>query len=254
MMATKTEAPHTGREVPQETRVLVVEDDAMIRQLLSMKLSKDGFQVFAAESGPEALRLAYKHHPAAIILDIMMPGMDGFEVCRRLREMTDAVIIFVTAKGRTEDVITGLQTGADDYLTKPYDYRELAARLVAALRRREADRPSPLLRAAGEFLWLADPARRLVFLDDGTTVQLTPREFAILQFLVRNQGQVMSPDAILAHVWGPEYIGDRHLVKQYIYRLRKKLEPDPSKPRNILTIPSAGYLFEASLGEKRPAG
>lgn len=233
----------------EKTRILIVDDDPTLSELLSMKLTKDGFDVIATGAGVEALRLAYQHHPDAIILDIMMPGMDGLEVCRRLREMTDAVIIFATAKNQTDDIIQGLRVGGDDYVTKPYDYKELAARLVASLRRRGLQAPPTLLRAAGEMLWLADPSRRLVFIDEGETVQLTPREFELFEYLVRNQGRVMSVESILFNVWGPEYSDERHLVKQFIYRLRSKLEPDPSQPKNILTVPGSGYVFEFSTSD-----
>ena len=230
--------------MPEKTRVLVVDDDPRIVDILILSLEKDGFEVFGAPSGPAALKLAYEVHPDAIILDIMMPGMDGFEVCRRLRDMTDAVIIFVTARGQTEDIIQGLQVGGDDYIIKPYAYQVLLARLTACLRRRVSDKPFPVMKASGEVLYMTDPTRRHVFVDE-RIVQLTQKEFEIFSYMVKNQGRVLSADAILANIWGPEYSGEWHLVKQFIYRLRRKLEKDPSNPNHIITVHGAGYVFEA---------
>jgi two-component system response regulator RegX3 len=230
-------------QVPQTTRILIVEDETATRSLLSMGLQKAGFQVFMASSGPLALKMAYEHHPEAIILDVMMPGMDGFEVCSRLRQMTDAVIIFVTVKNQPEDIIRGLQLGADDYMTKPYHYKELLARLSACLRRRDSGKPPPVLIGSGDVLLLTDPTRRIVFVDN-QSVTLTPKEFDVLSYLIRNRGRVVSPDAILVNVWGSEYAGDRYLVKQFVYRLRSKLEPDPRRPQYLLTVRGSGYVLE----------
>jgi DNA-binding response OmpR family regulator len=230
--------------VAGKTKVLIVDDDTRILDILRLSLEKDGFEVFASTSGPAALKLAYKAHPDAIILDIMMPGMDGFEVCRRLRDMTDAAILFVTARGQAEDIVKGLQVGGDDYIIKPYAYQVLLARLTACLRRRASDKPFPVLKASGEVLWITDPSRRQIFVDD-RVIQLTPKEFDIFRYMVKNQGRVLSTDAILANVWGPEYTGEWHLVKQFIYRLRKKLEPDPSTPCHIVTVHGTGYVFES---------
>jgi DNA-binding response OmpR family regulator len=225
-------------------RVLVIEDEYKTLELLALRLQEDGFEVLKATSGTVGLKIAYESHPDAIILDVMMPGMDGFEVCRRLRDMTDAVILFGTARGQIEDIVHGLQLGADDYIVKPYAYQELRARLTACLRRRHtAEKPAPVLGASGAVFWLTDPSRREVFID-GRIVQLTPKEFELFRYLAKNQGKVLSTDAILANVWGPEYAGERSLVKQYIYRLRCKLEPDSSEPRCIFTLRGSGYMFE----------
>jgi DNA-binding response OmpR family regulator len=195
--------------------------------------------------------MAYSFHPDVIILDIIMPGMDGLQVCEQLRVMTDAVILFVTVRGHTEDVIRGLRAGADDYIIKPYPYRELMARMKACLRRRSEGRSSSLRLENKEAMLSADPSRRLVFLNDGRSVQLTPTEFSLLEYLIRNRGRVLSADAILANVWGPGYTGEHQLVKQFIYRLRTKLEPDPSDPEYILTIRGSGYTLEE---DTRPSG
>jgi DNA-binding response OmpR family regulator len=227
----------------EKTRVLIVEDDVPTLELLRMRLERDGYEVTVASSGQDALRQAYAAHPDVVILDVILPGMDGFEVCRLLREMTEVVILFVTVKGRKQDIIRGLQLGADDYLTKPYDYQELLARLTASLRRVEHDLPPPVLFSSGDRVTVGDPSRRQVLVND-RKVTLTPKEFKVLCYLMKNTGRVMSAEAILANAWGPEYAGDRQLVKEYIYRLRKKLEPGPGEPRYLLTVRGSGYVFE----------
>lgn len=229
----------------EQTCVLVIDDDVTLANLLCMLLEKDGFEANSAANGQEGLRLARRHHPEAIILDIMMPGMNGYEVCRRLRKVTDAVIVFVSVKSSTEDIVRGLQMGGDDYVVKPYTYEELSSRVRACLRRRDTGRLPPVFRASQEVMLITDPDRRLVFVNDQET-QLTPTEFAVLHYLLKNQGKVLSSDAILANAWGPEYVGERELVKQFIYRLRSKLEPDPAKPQFIQTVRGAGYVFEAN--------
>ena len=229
--------------MPGRTLVLVVDDDIRILDLLAMSLQRDRFDVLTATTGEQALKLAYKEHPDAIILDIMLPGMDGFEVCRRLREMTEAVIVFVTARDETEDVVHGLRMGGDDYIIKPYAYQELVTRLTSALRRRTTGSLPPVLKSSGDVLMLTDPSRRLVFMN-GQAIQLTPKEFEVLKYLLKNSGKVLSSDAILSFAWGPEYIGESRLLKQCIYRLRTKLEPDPSSPIHILTVRGSGYVFE----------
>ncbi|NIS82340.1 MAG: response regulator [Anaerolineales bacterium] len=225
-------------------RILVIDDELKTLDLLAMRLRGDGFEVLTASTGHEGLRLAYEKHPDVIFLDIVMPGIDGLEVCRRLRTMTNAVILFVSVKGKTEDIVHGLQMGADDYIIKPYRYQELIARMTACLRRRGTGPLPPVRLDKGEALLVADPSRRLIFINDGRSVQLTPKEYELLVYLVRNQGRVLSVDAILANVWGKEYSGDRHLVKQFIYRLRSKLEADPSNPEYIVTVRGSGYAFE----------
>lgn len=229
----------------RDIRVLVIDDDVTLANLLCMLLEKDGYQATVTNSGEEGLRVAGQLNPDAVILDIMMPGMSGYEVCRKLRQMTDAVIIFVSVKGSTADIILGLQMGGDDYVTKPYTYVELANRLQACLRRRGTTKLPSVLKAAKNLMLVTDPDRRLVFVDNQET-QLTPTEFEVLKYLMKHQGKVLSPDAILANAWGPEYVGAHELVKQFIYRLRSKLEPDPSNPSYILTVRGSGYVFEGN--------
>jgi two-component system KDP operon response regulator KdpE len=226
-------------------RILIIDDDVMLSNLLGMLLDSDGFEVASAGSGQAGLKLAEEFGPDAIILDIRMPGMDGFEVCRRLREIMDPVIVFASVKGKPEDIVRGLQVGGDDYVVKPYTYQELSSRLMACLRRRRAGMPPSVMEATGEVMLVADHERRLVFIGDGE-VQLTPTEFDVLRYLMKNEGRVLSMDAILANAWGPEYVGDHSLVKQFVYRLRNKLEPEPSEPHYIVTVRGSGYVFEGS--------
>lgn len=226
-------------------KVLVIDDDVTLANLLGMLLEKEGYEPAITNSGPEGLRAAQEIEPEAVILDIMMPGMSGYEVCRKLREMTDAVIIFVSVKGSTADIILGLQMGGDDYVTKPYTYVELSNRLQACLRRRGTGKLPPVLKVTKNLMLVTDPERRLVFVDNQET-QLTPTEFEVLQYLMKHRGKVLSADAILANAWGPEYVGAHELVKQFIYRLRSKLEPDPSNPSYILTVRGSGYVFEGN--------
>lgn len=227
--------------------VLVIDDERESRELIALHLQRDGYRAITAASGPDGLRLAAEHCPAGIILDIRMPGMDGYEVCARLRDFSDAAIVFVTVVRESDEVVRGLQLGADDYVIKPFEYAELSARLEACLRRREGVKP---FFDGALFAGLSiDRERRTVTVRD-RRVQFTPKEFEVLEFLMRNQDQVLSVDEILSSNWGPEYIGDPDLVKQFIYRLRHKLEIDPSDPKYIVTVRGSGYAFEQ---DTRPA-
>lgn len=206
-------------------------------------LTAEGFNAVVAQDGLSGLRAAYKAQPDAILLDVMMPNMDGFEVCRRLREMTEVPIIFLTAKGTLEDIVKGLSLGADDYLVKPFDRSELIGRLMACLRRAKEK-----TRDGGDLIFAADS----IMLDCGRhelvigkrVVYLTPKEFEVLRLLIRHVGKVLSTNAILARVWGSERVGEPDLVKQCIYRLRQKIEPDPQTPRYLHTVWGEGYYFD----------
>lgn len=230
--------------MPRQFRVLAIDDQAGVLEMLQVVLGAEGFEVFTAQDALSGLRLAYQTRPDVILLDVVMPGVDGFEACRRLREMTDVPIIFVTARGTIEDVVRGFSLGADDYVVKPFEHSELVSRLFAALRRaseREDREQEVLFPAASVML---DCGRHELIIGH-RTVYLTPKEFEVLRLLIRHAGRVLSPDAILARVWGPEWVGEPDLVKQYIYRLRQKIEPDPKSPRYIRTVRSSGYFFEA---------
>ena len=223
--------------------ILVIDDDVDILRMLKLALTRNGFDVIMAASGLDGLRRAYETHPDAIILDVMMPMHDGFEICRRLREMTEVPIIFLTAKGTVDDIVRGLALGADDYVTKPFNEKELVSRLVACLRRAANKDETPDILVFTQGTFVLDRSRRHAVVN-GEIVHLTPTEYEVLDYLVRHAGKVLSRDAILARVWGPEYLGETELVKQFIYRLRQKIETEPRKPRFIHTVPSAGYFFE----------
>ena len=228
----------------RQFRVLAVDDQPDILVLLRAMLTAEGFDVVVAQNALSALRAAYQTHPDAILLDVMMPDVDGFEACRRLREMTDVPIIFVTAKGTIEDVVRGLSLGADDYVVKPFQRSELVSRLAACLRR-SGDRTGE----KGDFLFPTDSVMldcdRHELVIGNRTVYLTPKEFEVLRLLTRHAGKVLSTDAILTRVWGPEWIGEPDLVKQYIYRLRRKIEPNPGSPRYLHTVRGGGYYFDS---------
>ena len=224
-------------------RILVVDDSTDVLAVLQAMLTAEGFDVVVAQDALSGLRSAYQDHPDAILLDVMMPNIDGFEACRRLREMTDVPIIFVTAKGAIEDIVHGLSLGADDYVVKPFERSELLSRLGVCLRR-AGERTDE----GGDYLF---PAESVVLDCDrhelvigNRTVYLTPKEFEVLRLLIRHAGKVLSTDAILTRVWGPDWIGEPDLVKQYVYRLRRKIESDPGTPRFLHTVRGGGYYFD----------
>ena len=202
------------------TLVLIIDDEVESTAILAMHLEKDGYEVLTANSGTEGLRLAYDHQPDAVILDVRMPGMDGREVCARLRDISDAVILFFTVLSNSQEAIRGLELGADDYINKPVEYAELAARLRACLRRRH--RLVPAMGSTGT-PWKVDETKREVVIED-RQVKLSPKEFEVFQLFMQHPDQVLSAEEILSEAWGPEYLGDQDLVKQFVYRLRSKLE------------------------------
>ena len=228
----------------RQFRVLVVDDQSAALKVMRTVLSAEGFEVVEAQDALSALRAAYSTHPDAILLDVMMPDVDGLEACRRLREMTEVPIIFVTARGTIEDVVRGFSAGADDYLVKPFDSSELLSRLRACLRRaaeRNGTRVEVLFPSASVML----DCHRHELTIGNRTIYLTPTEFEVLRLLMRHRGKVLSADAILARVWGSERIGDPDLVKQYIYQLRQKLESGPPSQCYIHTVRGEGYYFDA---------
>jgi two-component system KDP operon response regulator KdpE len=227
-------------------KILVVDDEPAQLRLASQVLSSNDYEVLQANSGQEALRIIFEQRPDLVLLDVMMPGIDGWQTCSCIREITDVPVIMLTGKRNTEDdIVRGLESGADEYLTKPLGNRELLARVRSALRR--AEQPSYL-----------DEKKRTVFSDDylivdvderkvsinGERLKLTPREFRLLALLVENAGHVLSHQQVLENVWGWEYIDDVDYVRIYISHLRQKIEPDTSQPRYILTEPGVGYYFQ----------
>jgi two-component system KDP operon response regulator KdpE len=226
-------------------KILVVDDEPVQLRLVEQILSGNGYGVVKAGSGEEAIRLVYEDKPDLVILDVLMPGIDGWQTCRCIREASDVPIIMLTGKRNSEDdVVRGLEYGADEYLSKPVGNRELLARVRAALRR--ADKPAAQRGRKNtvfnnEYLTV-DVAEHKVTVK-GERLKLTPREFRLLALLVENAGHIMSHQQVLENVWGWEYIDDVDYVRIYISHLRQKIEADPSQPKYILTEPGVGYYF-----------
>ena len=226
-------------------RILIVDDDPPTVKWTSFLLRDEGYEVITADNGRAALELVERESPDLVILDVMMPQIDGLEACRRIRQTMDVPIIMLSAKGETADKVTGLGMGADDYLAKPFEPAELLARVKAVLRRTEAfsafdDSQSRV--AVGEIR--LDPVGNKVFLPGDKTVELTPIEFRLLHVLMRNAGRVLSHDYLLSSAWGYEYEGYSNQIAVYIRRLRTKLEDDPSNPKYLITVRGMGYRFE----------
>ncbi|HXK32896.1 MAG TPA: response regulator transcription factor [Dehalococcoidia bacterium] len=222
--------------------VLVIEDEASLASTLSYNLRKNGFNVSSAADGVEGLQAARRDRPDVIVLDLMLPRMDGLEVCRRIRADSDVPILMLTAKAEELDKVVGLEMGADDYLTKPFSMRELLAR-VRALLRRAAARPAgdDASRISAGPIEL--DARGRTVTRGGAEIALKPKEFDLLFFLAKNAGQVFTREQLLEHVWGYDFFGGSRTVDVHIRWLREKLEEDPSKPRHLLTVRGIGYKF-----------
>src|SRR5437867_2191728 len=230
--------------------ILVVDDEQRLCDLVRGYLEREGFAVLTAADGLTALDIAHQHAPAVVVLDLMLPGLDGLEVCRRLRTFSDAYVIMLTAKAEEIDRIIGLEVGADDYLTKPFSPRELIARVRAMLRRprhgaTEASSDIPPPQRFGRLL--IDHVRHEVTLV-GAIVPLTSLEWSLLTALAAHPGRVFTRAQLLERVWGEEYFGDDHVVDVHIANLRKKLSDDPAAPRYIETVRGAGYRFAGKAG------
>jgi len=226
-------------------KILVVEDDANLLNTLKYNLQKEGYDVITSANGAEAVETARKVKPDLIILDIMLPKMNGFEVCRILRKEMIVPILMLTAKAEETDKIVGLELGADDYVTKPFSIRELLARVRAMLRRVKMIEPASIdekaLLKINELE--IDPARHRASLRE-TVLDLTPKEFDLLVFLARNKGFVFNRDQLLEKVWGYDYAGDTRTVDVHIRWLRQKIEVDPQKPKYLITVRGTGYKLE----------
>ena len=222
------------------TKILIVEDDETLQETLAYNLEQEGYSVLAAADGPGGLELARTERPDLIILDVMLPDLDGLSVCRILRRELDVPIIMLTARSSEVDKIIGLDSGADDYITKPFSLGEFLARVRAALRRK----PKP---AAPDQLQSGDLSVDLVgrkaYRGD-QELNLSHKEFDLLAELTRNQGLVLSRDLLLTKVWGYDYIGESRTVDVHVRGLREKIEEQPSKPKRITTVRSVGYRFE----------
>ena len=232
------------------SKVLVVEDDPTLLEVLQYNLDKEGYEVLTAADGSAGLEAARSNKPDLVILDVMLPKVDGYEVCRILRREMTVPILILTAKTEETDRVVGLEVGADDYVTKPFSMRELMARVRAMLRRTEmmkkeaasASGMSSSCFKTGEFE--IDTARHRVS-RGGAAVELSRMEFALLEFLARNQGQVFSRDHLLEKVWGYDFAGDTRTVDVHVSWLRRKIEDDPAHPRHLVTVRGVGYKFEA---------
>ena len=227
-------------------KILVVDDEAAQIRLVTQVLGGNGYEVLKASSGQEAVRVVYEHKPALVLLDVIMPEIDGWQTCRLIREMSDIPIIMFTGKRNSEeDIVRGLECGADEYLAKPVGNRELLARVKAVLRR--AEKPSSLNEKkvifANDYLTIDVMERKVTV--NGQRLKLTPREFRLLSLLVENTDHILSHKQVLENVWGWEYIDDIDYVRIYVSHLRQKIEPDPSQPRYILTEPGVGYYFHS---------
>lgn len=232
--------------------ILVVDDERPFRESLQFSLERQGYHVVTASDGPSGLRLARSEKPDLVILDVMLPGMDGFKVCQALRRDSDVPVIMLTARDDETDKVVGLELGADDYVTKPFGLRELHARIRAVLRRREglpelssAESDGVIPRTEGMTYGnlVVSPQERRVLLN-GAEVPLRPREFDLLTYLVRNRGIALSRQQLLDSVWGIDYYGDPRTVDVHMRQLREKIEAEPATPTRLVTVRGHGYRFE----------
>jgi len=231
----------------KKTTILTADDDPQLLRLITRNLQLEGYEVLPVSDGQQALEQIEQKSPDVVLLDVMMPRMDGFTVCHKVREFSSVPIIIVTARGQDQDKVRGLDLGADDYLTKPFSLDELLARVRAVLRRaqfsaKENAQGLQSTMTTGELT--IDFSQHLVALG-GREVALTPTEFSILAYLAQNAGRIVTQDLLLEHVWGSEYLGEGHMLQVNINRLRRKIETDPTHPRYILTKVGVGYSLAA---------
>ena len=225
------------------TRVLVVEDEESFSDALSYMLRREGYEVEVAGTGPDALEIFDRGGADLVLLDLMLPGLSGTEVCRELRARSHVPIIMVTARDSEVDKVVGLELGADDYVTKPFSSRELVARIRAVLRR--GAEPEDLLLNVVEAGPVRMDVERHVVTVDGRPVQLPLKEFDLLELLLRNAGRVLTRGQLIDRVWGADYVGDTKTLDVHVKRLRGKIEPDPAAPKYLVTVRGLGYKFEA---------
>jgi DNA-binding response OmpR family regulator len=223
------------------TRILAVEDDERIRSAVKLALEDEGWIVDEAESGEEAIEKFKRSTPDVVLIDIMLPGIDGFELCRTLRRTSDVPVVMVTARNDTHDIVAGLEAGADDYLTKPFAPKELSARIRALLRRIRPSAQGHARLVFGDLELIPDEGK---VLREGTEVHLTKTEFRLLCELAESPGKVLSREALLDKVWGYDYFGDGRLVDVHIRRLRTKVESDAANPRHVVTVRGLGYRLQ----------
>lgn len=223
--------------------ILVIEDEAPIVEILKFNLTKSGYRVLTAFDGEEGLRLALGEKPDLILLDVMLPKMDGFEVCKKVREKQSTPIIMLTARDEEVDKVLGLELGADDYITKPFSVRELLARVKANIRRTAADAQTNESGDIISFLNLTINPARYEVTKENTVIDLTLREFELIKFLAMQPGKIFTRETLLEKVWGYEYFGDVRTVDVTVRRLREKVEDNPASPNFIMTKRGVGYYF-----------
>lgn len=233
----------------KKTSVIAADDDPQLLRLVTRNLQMDGYDVTAVSDGQQALEQVEAHMPDLVLLDLMMPKLDGFTVLQRVREFSNLPIIILTARGADQDKIRGLDLGADDYLTKPFSVDELLARVRAVLRRSQSNAHNDVGHGAQATTTLGDLTidygqRRVTMA--GREIELTPVEYRVLAYLAQNAGRVITQDLLLTHVWGEEYEGESHLLQVNVNRLRRKLEPDPAHPRYLLTKTGVGYMLASN--------
>jgi two-component system KDP operon response regulator KdpE len=224
-----------------ESRILVVDDEPQIRRALVINLRARGYVVDVADSGERALELAARHHPDAVVLDLGLPGIDGVDVIRGLRGWSQVPIVVLSVRDQEADKVAALDAGADDYVAKPFGMDELLARLRAALRRGAPAEEAAVITTVDFTIDLA--AKRVT--RDGAEVRLTPTEWHVVEVLVRNQGKLVPQRQLLREVWGPDYHDETNYLRVFLAQVRRKLEPEPARPRYFLTEPGMGYRFEA---------
>ena len=226
------------------SRILVVEDEESYSDPLSYLLRREGYEVAVAETGPAALAQFDKNGADLVLLDLMLPGLSGVDVCRQLRQRSSVPVIMLTAKDSEIDKVVGLEIGADDYVTKPYSSRELLARIKAVLRR--LSEPEELVPPTLESGPVRMDVERHTVTVGGTATSLPLKEFELLEMLLRNAGRVLTRIQLIDRVWGSDYVGDTKTLDVHVKRLRAKIEPDPANPRHIVTVRGLGYKFEAA--------
>ena len=224
------------------TRIMLVDDEPLITDSLSYSLRREGFDVKAVGDGAIALQEIVAFEPDLVVLDIMLPGMSGLEICRRLRAQSAVPVIMLTARGEEIDRVLGLEVGADDYLPKPFSFRELLARIRSILRRVELDRQIAQTQSTVLGNLTLDPVARRIFKDD-QEMQLSAREFDLLSILMKNAGRALSREELLSEVWGSDWIGDQRTLDVHVRWLRLKIEEDPASPKFIQTVRGHGYRF-----------
>ena len=226
-----------------QAKILLIEDEEDVVVLLTFRFEQEGYEILSAANGVEGLRILQQEHPHLVLLDVMMPRMNGWETCKRIRQYSDVPIIMLTALGRETDKVRGLEMGADDFVTKPFSLAELIARVRAALRRGSQPLAENVTVQIDDRL-IVDRAQRQVVVD-GQKTELSPTEFRILDCFLDNQGRILTHQSLLTQVWGWEYLDETDYLKVYIHHLRKKIEENPGKPSYIVTERGLGYRFQA---------